>query len=192
MRSANTRALQSDDLSVEVTYNQDVWYRSDDPDIDPTTAFNPLLPLSTETLRNGYIGELKTLEGFEDLTSVSEIFISSDGDGGGDGGGDEPQGLATGAIVGIAVGVAAALIILVLGLVYITRKKDDGDNSNDENPPLTELPHAQSMTSASGTGPSILQAQENQTVASMDYDYAAAFGGTRTGEASEAGGTMGS
>jgi hypothetical protein len=164
LRLARTRALQSDE--VEVTYKQDMWYCSDDPNIDPTTAFNPLLPLSTETLRSGYIGKLKMLEGYEDLTAVSEIFFSSDGnevrDGGGD---DEPKRLATGAIVGIAVGAAAALIILVLGLAHIARNKknDDGaDNSNNESPPSMEVPsNGQDLMSASGTDPSIPQAQDD-------------------------------
>jgi len=41
-------------------------------------------------------------------------------------------------------------------------------------------------------GSSIPQSHENQMVGSTDYDYAAAYGGMGIGEASEAGGTMGS
>ncbi|KAL3815760.1 hypothetical protein ACHAXA_008810 [Cyclostephanos tholiformis] len=194
VRSTN-RALQSNDMALEVTYTQDMWYRSDDPNIDSATAFNPLLPLSNETLRDEYVGELKTLEGYEGLTSVSEIFISSDGDGDGDGGGDESiKGLGSGAIVGIVVGILAVLIILVLGFVHISKMKNNGDNSRDEIPTVMEFSNAQDLTSASGTamGSSIPQSHENQTVGSMDYDYAAAYGGMGIGEASEAGGTMGS
>ncbi|KAL3806020.1 hypothetical protein ACHAXA_000798 [Cyclostephanos tholiformis] len=52
----------------------------------------------------------------------------------------------------------------------------------------------QDLTSAYGTamGSSIPQSHENQMVGSTDYDYAAAYGGMGIGEASEAGGTMGS
>ncbi|KAL3806021.1 hypothetical protein ACHAXA_000799 [Cyclostephanos tholiformis] len=57
-----------------------------------------------------------------------------------------------------------------------------------------EFSNAQDLTSAYGTamGSSIPQSHENQMVGSTDYDYAAAYGGMGIGEASEAGGTMGS
>jgi hypothetical protein len=70
---------------------------------------------------------------------VSEIFTSSDGGGGGDddgGEGGSRGGLSIGAIVGIAVGATAALILLVLGLLHMSKrrgKKDKGDDrSNHE------------------------------------------------------------
>jgi hypothetical protein len=169
-----------------------MWYRSDDPNIDSTKAFNPLLPLSTDILRNEYVGELKKLEGYDDLTKVSEIFISSDG---GDSGGNEPKGLSLGVIVGIAVGIIAALIVLVLGLWHINKKKNnENNNPNDEIPTVMEFTIDQDITSASGTamGSSIPRSYDHQTIGSMDYDYAAAYGGMEVGEASEAGGTMGS
>jgi hypothetical protein len=53
------------DASVVVTYTQDLWHHSDDPNIDPTMAFNPLLPLSTDTLRDEYVSMLKDeLDGY--------------------------------------------------------------------------------------------------------------------------------
>ena len=197
-RGNPNRALQSD-MAVEVTYTQDMWYRSEDPNIDPTTAFNYLLPLSTETLRDDYVGELKTLQGYEGLTSVSEIFLSSGGgggggDSGGDTGGGESKGWSTGLIVGVVVGTVVALVILVLGIAHYKKKEDE--DGTDENPTVMEYSNAQDMTTVSGTamGSSVQQSYENQTVGTMDYDYASAFGrGTSAGEAaSEAGGTLGS
>jgi hypothetical protein len=202
-RSNTNRALQAD-MAVEVTYTQDMWYRSEDPNIDPTTAFNYQLPLSTEKLRDGYVGELKTLQGYEGLTSVSEIFLSSGGggsssgggggDSGGDTGGGESKGWSTGLIVGVVVGTVVALTILVLGIAHYNKKKDE--DGTDENPTVMEYSNAQDMTTVSGTamGSSVQKSYENQTVGTMDYDYASAFGrGTSAGEAaSEAGGTLGS
>jgi len=193
--SNTNRALRAD-MAVEVTFTQDMWFRSEDPNIDPTTAFNYQLPLSTETLRNEYVGELKTLQGYDSLTSVSEIFLSSGGGGGGgdDEGGGESKGSPTGLIVGVVVGIVVALIILVLGIAHIKKKKDE--DGTDEIPTIMEHSNAQDMTTVSGTamGSSIQQSYENQTVGTMDYDYASAFGrGTSAGEAaSEAGGTLGS
>jgi len=201
-RGNPNRALQSD-MAVEVTYTQDMWYRSEDPNIDPTTAFNYLLPLSTETLRDDYVGELKTLQGYEGLTSVSEIFLSSGGgsgggdsggDSGGDTGGGESKGWSTGLIVGVVVGTVVALVILVLGIALYKKKEDE--DGTDENPTVMEYSNAQDMTTVSGTamGSSVQKSYENQTVGTMDYDYASAFGrGTSAGEAaSDAGGTLGS
>lgn len=195
IRSNTERALQSDTMSVEVTYSQEIWYRSDDPNIDSTTLFDPLLPLSTESYRNGYVGELKTLQGYEDLTAVSEIFISSDNGGDNSGVDESPPGLTTGAIIGIVVGAAAALIILVIGIAHYKGKKDDEDVDNDEVPSTMEFPNAQGSTVASGmgTGSSIPPSHEDPTVGTLDYDYPAAYGGMGPGEAhSEAGGTLGS
>jgi hypothetical protein len=202
------RAMQSttndDDASVVVTYTQDLWYRSDDPNIDPTMAFNPLLPLSTNTLRDEYVGMLKDeLDGYEYLTGVSEIFASSDGGGGGDDDGGEGGStgeLSIGAIIGIAVGATAALILLALGLLHMSKRrgnKDEDDDRTNHEIPTHVLTCDPELTSASGTamGSSIPPRSYDQpTIGSMDYDYAAAYGGGMGagGEASEAGGTMGS
>ncbi len=64
---------------------------------------------------------------------MSEIFTSSDGGGGGDddgGEGGSRGGLSIGANVGIAVSATTALILLVLGLLHMSKrrgKKDEGD-----------------------------------------------------------------
>ena len=65
------RSLQSDS-SVEVTYNQIMSYRSSDSN-NLTNDEIVLYPLSTKRFRDGYVGKLKLLNGYKDLTDVSPI-----------------------------------------------------------------------------------------------------------------------
>ena len=65
------RSLQSDS-SVEVTYNQIMSYRSSDSN-NLTNDEIVQYPLSTKRFRDGYVGKLKLLNGYKDLTDVSPI-----------------------------------------------------------------------------------------------------------------------
>ena len=56
-----------------VTYIQETWYLIDDPNSEPDEDFILLVPLSTESRRDKYVGRLESLSGSEYLTDVSEI-----------------------------------------------------------------------------------------------------------------------
>lgn len=184
------RSLQSDS-SVEVTYTQTMSYRS----IDSNLTNNEIVqyPLSTEPFRDRYVGELKLLNGYEDLTDVSPISITSDGDKGIDGGNESSNNLPMGAIIGGA-GAAAALLILIAGFVYHRRrKKDEDENFDSQNAGSATLSSTQDMrtTSGAGTGSSV-PTYGDQSVATVDYDYSRAYGGAGAHSLSDAGGTLGS
>jgi hypothetical protein len=73
VREGRDRALQSGgNTMVVVTYVQETWYLIDDPNSEPDEDF-VLVPLSTESRRDKYVGRLKSLSGYEYLTDVSEI-----------------------------------------------------------------------------------------------------------------------
>jgi hypothetical protein len=57
---------------VVVTYVQETWYLIDDPNSEPDEDF-VLVPLSTESRRDKYVGRLKSLSRYKYLTDVSEI-----------------------------------------------------------------------------------------------------------------------
>ena len=186
------RSLQSSDSSVEVTYTQTMSYRSSDSNL---TNNNEIVqyPLSTEPFRDRYVGELKLLNGYEDLTDVSTISITSDSDKGIDGGNESSSNLPLGAIIGGA-GAAAALLILIAGFVYHRRKKkDDDENFENQNAGSATLSSTQDMrtTSGAGTGSSV-PTYGDQSVATVDYDYSRAYGGAGAHSLSDAGGTLGS
>ncbi|KAL3810275.1 hypothetical protein ACHAXA_008643, partial [Cyclostephanos tholiformis] len=210
--SGGRRRLQSgggvggdDEIAVVVTYDQETWYDNDDPYWVPDDDFL-FLPLSTVTRRDEYIGSLKALGGYEDLTNVSEISYASDDGGGGDGTDDnDVDGFwTTGAIIGIAVGGSVALLIaIVAGVVRYNsdRYNDRNDRVIDGDRVPSEVTdhrssgrqHQDSRTwnsfSSSGVGPmaglstsspSLNESSsyyENRTVGTTDYDYAAAYGG---------------
>ena len=183
-RLLGRRDLQSDS-SVEVIYTQTTSYRSDNP-LATEDLFT--LPLSTQANRDSYIGELKTLDGYEGLTAVSEISISSDkppdGNESTDGG-----GLSLGAIIGIACAGAVVLIGGVGYIYYRQRNKDDDDIAQDQS--RTALSSTQGATLAgTGTGSSSAPTYGDQSVATVDYDYSRAYGGDAS--LSAAGGTLGS
>ena len=221
-RRGGRRVLQSEgDASVVVTYDQETWYRTDDPDWEPYGDY-ALLPLSTDSWRDEYVGRLKDLGGYEDLTAVSAITVGGGGDdeGGSSGGGGF---WTTGAIAGVAVGGAVALLAaIVAGMVRYNKGHydggDDGDAGVDRPPEVLEYRAASQpdgrtwATSNSGptdrpsssfSGPASSSSvnefsYENQTVGTMDYDYAVAYGGIGGGggagdhSLSDAGGTLGS
>jgi len=198
----NGRALQSAEPSVDVIYTQITSYRTNDPNLTIDDIVR--LPLSTSADRDEYVGELKTLDGYEDLTSVSEISIVSDDDGGsGDKGIDGGEtssgggGLPVGAIVGIACG-SAAFLILIVGFVYYRVQKnsdeDDGSGNGNERD-ATTLNSTQGAPTLggpyAGTGSS-LPTYGDTSVATVDYDYSRAYGGAGAHSLSDAGGTLGS
>lgn len=197
--SAMWRALQSDS-SVEVTYTQTLWYSGLAPNLSLTDDEMAQLPLSTDANRDEYVGRLKsTLDGYESLTAVSEISVSSEKGGGG---GDESSGLPLPAIIGSAAGSVALLLILFIGFVYYKKKTKHVDDENfdhhrDDDPISTQTLSTQDMKNslgaAGGTGSSV-PTYGDQSVATVDYDYSRAFGGVGgdLSLVSDAGGTLGS
>lgn len=189
LSGSDGRALRADS-KVVVTYTQTMSYRNRDPNLTNEQIVE--MPLSTDAKRDEYIGELKQLEGYEDLTSVSEIsFAPDDGNKGTGGGGNESgSSLPMGAIIGGACG-GAALIILVVGFVYYKRRSRDDDDYVDPGA-TTTLSSTQGPTASGGAGTgSSLPTYGDQSVATMDYDYSRAFGGAGAHSLSDAGGTLG-
>ena len=187
------RGLQSTDSSVEVTYTQTTKYRSKDADL--TIGEIVIMPLSTENLRNVYVGDLKELDGYEQLTEVSEISISSDGDKNvappSDSGGG--GGLGLGVIIGIAGG-GFAFVVLVAGFLYYRFRGDDDDDDVDPgNATILSSTQDARTQSAGATGTNAsLPTYGDQSVATVDYDYSRAYGGAGNHSLSDAGGTLGS
>jgi len=185
------RVLQSDS-SLEVIYTQTTTYRS----TGSTLTINEivLMPLSTPTLRDQYVGELKELEGYEQLTEVSEISITSKG--------AEivapapaptpKSGLGGGAIAGIVCG-SLAFVVLVLGFAYYQYSKNREDDVDQGNTAaLSGTQEGQSASGgAAGTNAS-LPTYGDTSVATVDYDYSRAYGGAGNHSLSDAGGTLGS
>jgi len=193
-RRLNTknRALQSADPSVEVTYTHTMSYRSDDPDLTMEQIVQ--MPLATRDNRDEYVRELKLLDGYEDLTDVSEITMTSDagdGDKATDGGNKaEETDLPLGAIIGGA-GAGAALLILIGGFVYYKKQNKDEENDPAATNTVSTTQDALTGTSGAGTGSSVPTYGE-QSVATVDYDYSRAYGGAGAHSLSDAGGTLGS
>jgi hypothetical protein len=194
-------ALQSNDDAVIVTYVQETWYLADDPDWEPDDDF-VLFPLSTESRRDEYVGTLKSLSGYEYLTDVSEISVSSSdinevirGEESSSG------GVATmGAIIGISVLCAVVLLAaIVAGIVRYNRGRyDDGEVDINDVLPTSKPQEVETVSVSSGGGQSsfpvysVSISPETQTVGTVDYDYAAAFGGAGDHSLSDVGGTIGS
>jgi len=193
--SATFRGLQ--DSSVVVTYTQITKYRSQDPNL--TIEEIVVYPLSTKLKRDEYVGELKGLDdGYEQLTDVSEISISSDvidknPDGGVDGGNDagDGGGLHVGAIIGIVCG-SVALLILIIGFVYYQQRNKDEDSDPANTTTVSSTLDVQTSSGGgAGTGAS-LPTYGDGSVATVDYDYTRAYGGAGNHSLSDAGGTLGS
>lgn len=182
---SNTRSLQ--EPSVVVTYTQEMYYRSSNQDLTNNEIFT--YPLSTDTLRDRYVYDLKQLDGYEDLAAVSAISISNDPDPG-TGGNENAGGLSMGAIIGIACG-GAALLILIVGFVYKRQKSKESEFvSNNQGGPGSST---QDMGTGSGMGTgSSIPTYGDQSVATVDYDYSRAYGGAGAHSLSDAGGTLGS
>lgn len=190
------RGLQNEEVAIAVTYKQNIWYRHDDDESFVPNKDMALLPLSTEEYRNEYVRILKSaLSGYDLLTDVSEIKYASNeisqeieavekGDG------------KKGMIIGISVGCVVAL----LGMIMLGVRRYHGSNNGDE-PPTKTLEYTNSsnnnLASFASNSNSNYGAEsssishshlENQTIATVDYDYKAAYGGPL----SIAGGTLGS
>jgi len=176
----NMRGLQTD--SVEVTYEQALAYSTSDSSLTLDKALK--YPLSTTKQQDEYTATLKQLDGYSGLTSVSTISVPSNIDpnpnpspdtGGG--------GIQQWAIIVIVI--VSVLALVALFLIVIRKRRD---NRNAESYVQDEPTYEQSgLGSSSGPG------LGDETVETMDYDYAKAYGGL-SGDASlsEAGGTMGS
>lgn len=181
--AGGNRGLQLTGSSLEVTYTQITKYRNENPDL--TINEIVVLPLSTLPLRDSYVGNLKELDGYEQLTEVSEISITNDALGaasaqspGGDGG-----RLGIGAIIGIACGGGAFLILLAGFVYYRYRRGGDDDAAADPNATSNIL----SSTQEDPPSPNRTDAS-----ATVDYDYSGAFGGAGAHSLSDVGGTLGS
>ena len=116
------RVFQDDTTSVDVTYTQTTYYTSLDDDLAANMDQLLQLPLSTEEYREKYVDQLKLLEGYEDLTSVSSISdstsVSDDGSDSATDGTNDAGGMnTTGIIIGILLGTAG-LLLLVGGIMY--------------------------------------------------------------------------
>jgi hypothetical protein len=174
----NMRGLQTD--SVEVTYEQALAYSTSDSSLTLDKALE--YPLSTTIQQDEYISALKQLDGYSGLTSVSTITVPSNinpipnpetG-----GGGIEQWTI-------IVIVIVSVLALVALSLIVI-RKRRDNRNAGSY---VQEEPTYEQSGLGSLSGPGL----GDETVETMDYDYAKAYGGL-SGDASlsEAGGTMGS
>ena len=195
------RDLQNEEVAIAVTYNQNLWYRHDDDVNLVPNKDMALLPLSTGKNRDEYVRILKSaLSGYDQLTDVSEIKyaneeISQEIEA------EEKGGDKKGMIIGIAIGCVLAL----LGVVMLGVRRYHGSNG-DIPPPTKTLEYTNNNNNNStslmsnsngnnnyklsgGESSSISNSHlENQTIATVDYDYKAAY----CGPLSIAGGTLGS
>jgi hypothetical protein len=150
-----------------------------------------LFPLSTPEFREIYVTNFKLLDGYEDLTKVSEISLSS-------GNVIPPDPLDdkqhVGAIVG---GVLAGVLVLawacLIGYVYYQRNEKDkyeDENMEDkdaENSTSAAVPQAAEMGSSEklfedygvvgGDRLNSSLTPDEQSVVTFDYDYARVIGG---------------
>jgi len=184
LESNGGRRIQDDDsdTSVEVTYTQITSYTSIEEGEDTVNDILQL-PLSTTEYQEGYINELKTLEGYDNLVSVSDIYSTSTDtnvDGAQDGSNNNTSSsssLPVSAIAGIIIGVCVFTMILLGSVVYWrSRKHENEGNINHDNEnqntrgPTTSL---QLKTQAKDT------TYGDMSVASGDYSHN--FGNTADG-----------
>ena len=130
------QTTSSPDPSVEVTYIQTTTFTGLDSysDANSMNADEILqLPLSTDEYREGYINQLKLLEGYEELTTISSISTSNGNDNDDDLDGTDADGgggLSTGSILGILLGGAAILTPnLLVGVLYWRSRKYEHQGS---------------------------------------------------------------
>jgi hypothetical protein len=161
----------NDDMSVEVTYTQIMWYntaKKDDSSSNTTTNVDTLLlkyPLSTDAYRDEYVGQLKhTLDGYEDLTAVSGISIPIQAAYAESGG-----GLTMGIVIAMAAGGAALLTVLGI-IVYVhckeCRSKDNDMESDDDEEYDDNTNSNRQFRHSTTTGGQTLDG-----VSTVDYDY---------------------
>eukprot|EP00573_Skeletonema_grethae_P001553 CAMPEP_0201689906 /NCGR_PEP_ID=MMETSP0578-20130828/3432_1 /ASSEMBLY_ACC=CAM_ASM_000663 /TAXON_ID=267565 /ORGANISM="Skeletonema grethea, Strain CCMP 1804" /LENGTH=669 /DNA_ID=CAMNT_0048174709 /DNA_START=159 /DNA_END=2168 /DNA_ORIENTATION=+ len=171
----NMRGLQAN--SVEVTYEQALAYSTSDSTLTLEEALQS--PLSTQQQQDEYVAALKELDGYSDLTSVSAISMPATIDPlpNPEGGGIPQWAI----IVIIMIGVLTLVVLFLM----ILRKRRAGGSSDGYVP---DEPTYEQSGYGSSSGPGL----GDETVETMDYDYAKAYGGTGDASLSEAGGTMGS
>lgn len=132
------RIQEGSDTSVEITYTQITSYTSIEEGEDTVNDILQL-PLSTTEYQEGYINKLKTLEGYDNLVSVSDIYSTSpesDVDGAQDGSNDNTSSssLPVSAIAGIIIGVCVFIMIVLGSVVYWrSRKHENEGNINHDN-----------------------------------------------------------
>ena len=172
------RGLQT--ASVEVTYEQALAFSTSDSSFTLDDALK--LPLVTTTQQDEYIASLKQLDGYSDLTSVSAISIPSSID-------PTPNPDPEGGIPqwAIIVIVLVSVLVLVVAFLIVIRKRRASGSSR---PLAQDSPTYEPSGFGSSSGPGL----GDETVETMDYDYAKAYGGLGgdNSSLSEAGGTMGS
>ena len=175
----NMRGLQTD--FVEVTYKQDLAYSTSDSSLTLDEALQ--FPLAEPEQQDEYVATLKQLDGYSGLTSVSAISLPANIDPNPNpetGGSGVPQW----AIIVIVIIGVLILVILFLMVMHKRRANSYAESYSPQDEPTYEQ---------SGLGSSPAPGLGDETVETMDYDYAKAYGGI-SGDASlsEAGGTMGS
>jgi len=175
-RRRNTRGLQAS--SVEVTYEQALAYSTSDSTLTLDKALQS--PLSTQQQQDEYVAAMKELDGYSDLTSVSAISVpvTIEPLPNPESGGGIPQ---WSIIIIIVIGVLALVILFLM----VLRKRRAAGNSEGY---AQDEPTYEQSGFGSSSGPGL----GDETVETMDYDYAKAYGGTGDASLSEAGGTMGS
>jgi hypothetical protein len=200
------RGLQNDEVATIITYNQKTFYSSDNPNYKPKEDL-VLLPLSSSSFRAKYVNKLKELNGYEDLTDVSEISSSSNNKPPPAPSPSSNDGLGTGAIVGISIGAVVLVFAMIIGGITQYNKKhynkDTALPNTVEYNPNTQttgrgdeslsvsVPTGQTRTASSGVNS--FSYNDQQTVQTMDYDYTAAYGGAGADfSVSNAEGTLGS
>lgn len=178
----NTRGLQTD--SVLVTYEQSLAYSTS----DGLTEDGALkLPLESPEQRDEYVSTLKQSDGqaYNGLTDVSTITVPANIN---PSPSPSPEGGGIPQWAIIVIVVVSVLVLVALFLIVIRKRRSD--NSAGEGY-TQEADTYEPMSSGFGSssGPPL----GDETVETMDYDYAKAYGGM-AGDASlsEAGGTMGS
>ena len=176
------RGLQSE--SVTVTYKQPIIYFTSDSSLTVEEALK--WPLETQAQQDLYVAALKQLDPttYRGLTSVSTIYVPDNikpSPAPDTGGGGLPQWAV------IVIVIAGVLVLVSLFLVVIRKSRSDRSDGN----------HTQESNTYQQSGfgsSSVPHMLGDETVETMDYDYAKAYGGLGAGDASlsEAGGTMGS
>lgn len=170
-RKDNEKRILLSNPSVTVTYVQDLFYGSRDPTSAMTSGQLAKYPLSVVTNRERYVGRLKILNGYEDLTNVSGISHVVPLD-------PPVKKSPVGATFGILFGVIMVAVALFAFAYHLKHLGESPMKNNDEDG--CSLVH-----SASGTGfdhcshhsiPLVVDAH-NQSAISFDYDYTPFVGG---------------
>lgn len=179
----NTRGLQTD--SVLVTYEQSLAYSTSDG-LTEDSALK--LPLETQQQQDEYVSTLKQADGeaYSGLTSVSTITVPANIN---PSPAPSPEGGGIPQWAIIVIVVVSVLVLVALFLIVIRRRRRSDNSAGEGYTQEADTYEPMSSGFGSSSGPPL----GDETVETMDYDYAKAYGGM-AGDASlsEAGGTMGS